>query len=117
MDKLTYKELYGSKDMLIIDLHNSYSIIAIKIWNAEQNNYTVMLMLKENTVDRWSLIEDIEPLEFNTNYKFINSAILKKVSELNNEEFFNYYIQRYEYELECFDKGNEFFEKERNKNV
>lgn len=113
MEKLFYKEFRGNKDILEIDLHNNYTVIAIKIWNKDNGNYTVQLMLKENTVDKWDLIEKAESLEFNTNYRFINKAILKKVAVLFGEGFFNYYIQRYKYELKCFEIGNCQKEKER----
>lgn len=113
MEKLLYKEFRGNKDILEIDLHNNYTVIAIKIWNKDNGNYTVQLMLKENTVDKWDLIEKAESLEFNTNYRFINKAILKKVAELFGEGFFNYYIQRNKYELKCFEIGNCQKEKER----
>ena len=36
MQKLTYEEYRGCKDILMIDLHNEYTIIAIKIWNKEK---------------------------------------------------------------------------------
>ena len=112
-DQLTYKQYRGCKDILTIDLHNSYTIIAIKSWNPDEQKYDVQLMLKENTVDKWDLIEKAESLEFNANYKTINSIILKQVATFLKECFFDYYIDRYEYELKCFDRGNELFEKER----
>ena len=111
MEKLVYTEFRGSKDILTIDLHNDYTVIAIKIWNADKGNYTVQLMLKKNTIDMWSLIENAESLEFDTNYKFINKTILKKVAELFGEGFFDYYINRYEYEMKCFDFANGELEK------
>ena len=107
MKKLTYIEYKGCKDIITIDLHNGYTIIAIKSWNAEKENYTVELRIKEKTVDKWDLIEDAECLEFKANYKTINSAILKQVATLLDNGFFDYYIQRYEYELNCFDIGDE----------
>ena len=113
MEKLVYTEFRGSKDILTIDLHNDYTVIAIKIWNADKGNYTVQLMLKENTVDKWDLIEKAESLEFDTNYKFINKAILKKIAELFGEGFFNYYINRYEYEMKCFDIGDSQLKEEK----
>ena len=111
--KLIYKEYRGCKDIITIDLHNNYTIVAIKIWNKEKENYTVELRIKENTVEKWDLIENAESFEFNTNYKTINSAILKQVSALLEEGFFNYYIDRYEYDIACSNRGNEFYEKER----
>ena len=118
MQKLTYEEYRGCKDILMIDLHNGYTIIAIKIWNKEKENYTVELRIKENTVNKWDLIDnrnDSKPEEFvfDTNYRYINSTILKKVSQLFEEGFFDYYIDRYNYEIKCLNRGNSFYEKER----
>ena len=112
-NKLEYRSYMGCKDILTIDLHNGYTVIAIKSWNTDEQKYTVQLMLKENTVNKWDLIEKAESLEFNVDYKIINKAILKHVSTLLSDGFFDYYIERYEYELKCFDIGNEIAEKER----
>ena len=113
MKKLTYEEYRGNKDILMIDLYNGYTIIAIKLWNSEKHNYIVELRIKKFNIEKWDLISKAESLVFETNYKFINSAILKKVSTLYNEGFFDYYIQQYEFEIECFNKGIEMFEEER----
>ena len=115
MQKLTYKEYRGCKDILIIDLHNGYTIIAIKIWNKENQNYTVELRLKQNTVEKWMLIDQAETLTFDVNYRTINVAILKQVAILLNEGLFDYYIEEYEYELKCFERGNELYEDEGDK--
>ena len=113
MERLKYENYKGCKDIITIDLHNGYTVIAIKSWNQDEKKYTVQLMLKENTVDKWDLIEKAESIEFNVDYKIINKAILKHIATLLSEGFFNYYIQRYEYEMKCFDKGNSIYEKER----
>ena len=112
MQRLKYEKYRNSNEIITIDLHNGYTIIAIKIWNKENHNYTVQLMLKENTVDKWDLIEKAESIEFDVDYKIINKAILKQVATLLSDGFFDYYIDRYEYELKCFDIGNEITEKE-----
>ena len=113
MERLKYENYRGCKDILTIDLHNKYTVIAIKSWNSAEHKYVVQLMLKEKTVDKWDLIEKAESLEFNVDYKILNRAILKHVATLLSDGFFDYYIKRYEYELECFDIGNEIAEKER----
>ena len=113
MQRLIYKEYRGCKDILTIDLHNGYTILAIKIWNKEKQNYTVKLRIKENTVEKWNLVEEAESLTFNITYKFINSAILKQVVEFAENGFFYNYIEQYEYELKCFDRGHNLFEEER----
>ena len=118
MQKLTYEEYRGCKDILMIDLHNGYTIIAIKIWNKEKENYTVELRIKENTVNKWDLIDNRnnskpEEFVFDTNYRYINSAILKKISQLFEEGFFDHYIDRYNYEIKCLNRGNSLYEEER----
>ena len=112
-NKLTYAEYRGCKDIITIDLHNNYTVIAIKSWNPDEHKYEVQLMLKENTVDKWDLIEKAESLEFNVDYKIINKAILKHVATLLSEGFFDYYIDRYNYEIKCLNRGNSLYEKER----
>ena len=113
MQRLKYEKFNNSNDVIIIDLHNGYTVIAITGFNIEIKTYTTTLFLKENTIDTWKLIENAENLEFHVNHNTINSAILKQVSTFLQEGFFNYYIQRYEYEMKCFDKGNSIYEKER----
>ena len=111
--RLEYQNYRECKDIITIDLHNNYTVIAIKSWNPDEHKYEVQLMLKENTVDKWDLIEKAESLEFNANYKTINSVILKQVATFLKECFFDYYIDRYEYELKCFNIGNDLAESER----
>lgn len=113
MERLTYENYIGCKDILTIDLHNDYTVIAIKSWNPDEHKYYVQLMLKENTVGKWDLIEKAEYLEFNVDYRIINKAILKHVATLLSDGFFDYYINRYEYDIECQNRGNDLFEKER----
>ena len=113
MQRLKYEKFNNSNDVITIDLHNGYTVIAITGFDTENRVYTTTLFLKENTIDTWKLIENTENLEFHANQNTINSAILKKVSEFLKEGFFNYYIERYEYEMKCFDKGNGIYEKER----
>lgn len=104
--RLKYEKYRGMDNIITIDLHNDYTTIAI-IRKDEDGNYDVQLMLKENTVSKWDTIEKAEHIVINANDKTIYSAILKTVSDYLNEGFFDYYINRYEYELSCFDKGDE----------
>ena len=113
MQRLKYEKFNNSNDVIMIDLHNGYTVIAITGFNTENGVYATTLFLKDNTIDTWKLIENAENLEFHANHNAINSAILKQVSTFLQEGFFNYYIQRYEDEMKCFDKGNSIYEKER----
>lgn len=112
MEKLTYKEYRGCENIIEIDLHNGYSIIAIKIWNHEKKNYTVELRLTDNVIPKWDLMDDYQSIEINTNYKFINSAILKEIAAINENSGFEKEIKRMNYETKCFERGNNLYEDE-----
>ena len=113
MQRLKYEKFNNSNDVITIDLHNGYTVIAVTGFDDGNRVYNTTLFLNDNTIDNWKLIENAENLEFHANQNTINSAILKKVSEFLKEGFFDYYIERYEYEMKCFDKGNGIYEKER----
>lgn len=107
--RLKYEKYRGMNNVITIDLHNGYTTIAI-IGKDKNNDYDVQLMLKENTVDKWDAIEKAEHIIIHSDEKRICSAILKIVSTYLQEGFFDYYIERYEYELNCFEVGNEIEE-------
>ena len=113
MQRLKYEKFNNSNDVIMIDLHNGYTVIAVTGFDIENRVYTTTLFLKENTVDTWKIIENAENLEFHANQNTINSAILKQVSTFLEEGFFDYYIQRYEYEMKYFDIGNDLKESDR----
>ena len=113
MQKLKYEKINNSNEVITIDLHNGYSVIAITGFDTENKVYITTLFLKDNTIDTWKLIEKADKLVFHANNNTINSAILKQVSTFLDEGFFDYYIQRYKYEMNCFDVGNNLAEKER----
>lgn len=110
MQKLKYEKYNNSNNVITIDLHNGYSVIAVSGYSVEREMYTTTLLLKANNIDTWKLIENAEHLEFNATSQTINMAILKQVSRYLEEGFFDFYIKRYEYEMKCFDKGDEYFE-------
>lgn len=109
MSKLTYQKYKELDNILTIDLHNDYTVIVITNKNIETNKYNSTLFLKENTIDDWKLIQNTN-IEFDGNVRNVNSAILKHVATLLSDGFFDYYINRYEYELKCFDIGNSIIE-------
>ena len=111
MAKLKYEKYNNSNNVIAINLHNGYTVIAVSGFSVEKELYTTTLLLKANGIDTWKLIEKAECLEFNATPQTINLAILKTVSAYFEDGFFDYYIKRNEYETKCFDKGNQFFEK------
>lgn len=111
--KLKYEKYNNSDNVIMINLHNGYTIIAISTFDTERDCFVVSLLLKENTIDTWKLIEGAEKLEFYVAPNKINSTLLKYVAGSLEKGFFDYYIQRYEYEMKCSDLGFELIEKER----
>lgn len=110
MKKLTYRKIADSA--IIIDLHNGYSVIALYGWY--KGCYHSQFLLKDNQIDNWSLIEKLGRVPFKrADYNTICRELLRYVKTLLEENFFDYYIQRYAYEVKCFDKGNEYFENKR----
>lgn len=111
MGKLVYERIGGN--VLSIDLHNDYQVIALESYNTKESVYNVTFYLKEKTVNLLDLIESQENVLFETDKTEIHPAILKHVAVLLSQGFYDYYIRRYSYMMKCFDRGNEFFEKER----
>lgn len=109
--RLKYERYKNIDNIITIDLHNGFTVVAI-IGRNDADNYDVELRIKKNDVEKWDLIEKAEHLFFYENVK-IQSAILKIVDTYLHEGFFDYYIDRYEYELKCFDIGNEIEESKR----
>lgn len=96
-----------------IDLHNRhYSVIAIAKWNKETEKYMTTLYLKENNVDLLDLMEKYEDVEFDSDSSSIRNDILQEVSKLNDHDSFKYYMDRYDLEQKCFDRGLEIVTRE-----
>ena len=51
MQKLKYEKFNNSNDVIAIDLHNGYTVIAITGFNTENRVYTTTLFLKEGFFD------------------------------------------------------------------
>lgn len=102
-----------NRDTIEVDLQNDYKVIALAKWNYKEKKYYVTLLIHEQSVDNWSLIEEPERISLESDVKSIKNDMATLVTNLLTEGFFKKYIKRYEYELKCFDRGNELFEKER----
>ena len=60
--RLKYEKYRGIDNIITIDLHNDYTVIAI-IGKDENSNYNVQLMLKENSVSKWDTIEKAQNID------------------------------------------------------
>ena len=104
--RLKYEKWNDCDNVIIIDLHNGYSVIAI--WSQNENEFPVTLHLKENTIDRWDLI--VDDWKFTATRGSINAAILKSVAENLTTGYFDSYIERINYYVECENAGSEILE-------
>lgn len=93
---------------IIVDLHNGYSILAMSRWDKEERLYNATLFIKKNEIDRYDLIDLTLRVETD-NKKELCMEILKYIENTD----FTYYINRTKYELECFERGNALYERER----
>lgn len=70
--------------------------------------YNTTLFIKKNEIDRYDLIDLTLRVETD-NKKELCMEILKYIENTD----FIYYINRTKYELECFERGNALYERER----
>ena len=106
--RLKYEKYNGCDNVITIDLHNGYFVIAI--WSQNELDFSVTLHLKEKTTDMWDLI--VDDWKFTANQKTINAAILKSVADNLENGFFNKFIERNEYYLKCSQLGCDLLDKE-----
>lgn len=89
------------------DLHNGYSVVGLALWDKETENYSVDYFIKDNQINNMDLMEDHSSIPVISDAREIRN----KMNEYINENFttgkFDYYIQRYKYEKECFDYGDD----------
>lgn len=103
---------------LNINLENGYWIRADALYNYESKRYDMAFYIKENTIDKYTCIEDLnnQHVSFDGSRKTIKSDILQYVSVLLSQNYFDGSIEHCEYEIKCFDKGHEIFEEEKCRN-
>ena len=96
-----------------VEISNDYIVWAMANWDKENQKYAVTMYLQRNDVD---LLDKMEQLncEIESDRKSIKSDLCKMITYLLDNNKFDSFINRYEYQMQCFDKGNELLEKENN---
>lgn len=99
-------------DLVIsIDLKEvNYEVIAIAKWDKNSKKYLASLYLKRYDIEQFDLMREYATLTFHGNRHNIKPTITHFVEEEYDDGKLQYYIDRYEYYLKCFDKGNDYFE-------
>lgn len=95
--------------------YEGYSVECTYKYHKKTEKYLLSMWLKRNDIgDKFK----IESQEIDTQYisgtrDTIVENICRIVNQMMVAGYFNYYIERYEYTFKCFDRGDEFYEKER----
>lgn len=95
--------------------HTGYSVECTYRYHPQKDKYLISIWLKRNDIDSKFKIESQEvDTQYITSNKYtVNRDICTLVEHASLIGFFEEYIQRYEYEQKCFERGNELFEQER----
>ena len=112
---LRYKII--ARNIIEFDIKNGYKIVAFSEWDNTTEKYYITLTIREKSVYNWRLIEEAERIPSGSNHHTIKKDMINYVNGLNKINFFQEYIDKYEYELKCFDIGNTFFENKGENNV
>ena len=112
-------------NMLIIELSNfgykNYFVECVYHFDKLNGKYSLSMWLNRNDIEDRMMLSS---KKVDTQYipgtrETIAENICRIVHHAatiendNGVRYFDYFVERYEYELACFDRGNELFEKER----
>lgn len=92
-----------------------YSVECTYRYIKAREKYSLSMWLKYNGIDcRFNM----NPQEVDSRYiastkDTIVDNICEVVKQLCEAKFFDHYVERYEYEMMCFERGHDLFEKER----
>lgn len=106
---------YENPSMAItVPLENKdYKIMCIYSYIKNTDNYSLTMMLLRNDIDDPHYIDTQIIKSTKENVK---SDICRLIEKAESVKYFDKYIERQNYYLDCFDIGNDFFEKEMMKN-
>ena len=99
-------------DLVIrIDLQEvNYEVIAMAKWDKDIRKYIASLYIKRYDIEQFDLMKEYEIITFAAGRRNIKPTITHFVENEYRKGKLQYYIDRYEYYLKCFDKGNDYFE-------
>lgn len=95
--------------------HKGYSVKCTYKYNKKINKYILDMWLMQDGIDDEFQIrsQEIDKQPISGTKDTIEDNICKIVEYASLSGYFNHYIERFEYTYNCFDRGNEMFEKER----
>lgn len=100
--------------VISVDINNNFIIYAFAKYNPSKSCHMLTLYLKNKNIDLLRIIEGQENISFKcTHMNKLKSEIATYIEKLNDNNYFESYISDLNYEQECFEIGNDKFEKER----
>lgn len=93
-----------------IDITDEYSVIAMINWNRDTSDYNISFYIKKNNIEILDFILSKENMFQGSDIKSIKHDVVRYVETNFKKGTFDKYIDRYEYMLDCFDVGNDYFE-------
>lgn len=103
---------YRNVPSIEFDLENNYMVKAEFVFDKAVNKYLVSFYIRQSQVGMWDQIDKATDITFDSPRETIKADIAKYFTKLLIEGFFKYYIDRYEYQMRCFDRGNDLFERD-----
>lgn len=85
-----------------------YTVHMMATYDKDNKIYNTKTYIERNDINDLSLINDDYKLESDS--KNIRYDMANYITEQFNNGFFNCYIERYDYQQKCFEKGNDYFE-------
>lgn len=104
---------YRNIPSIEFDLENNYIIKAEFVFDKTIKKYLVSFYIRQSNVRMWDQIDKATDILFDSPRETIKADIAKYFTKLLIKGFFKYYIDRYEYQMKCFDRGNDLYERER----
>lgn len=104
---------YRNVPSIEFDLENNYIVKAEFVFDKNSEKYSVTFYIRQSHVGMWDQIDKATDILFDSPRETIKADIAKYFTKLLIEGFFKYYIDRYIYQMKCFDRGNDLYERER----
>ena len=112
---MKYKNNGYSIEINLPKKYSGYSVECQYQFDKDKDKYLLSMWLKSNDIDSRFKIDSqkIDAQYISGTRETIRLNICRIVEHACTCNFFDKYIEEFEYLCECFDKGNEVFEKER----
>lgn len=91
-------------------LPNGYKVWVMARWQRESMNYTLKMFIqnKQGQLDLLDVVDlDDALITYDSDVKNIKADMTRLVTDLYYDGFFNSFIERYKFTIECLNKGSE----------